>query len=52
MLMGKLYTERECEYSLKKLEPRHSTLEFILNYSKSVDVIETKDLGLTFLIKN
>ncbi len=52
MLMSKFYTERECEYSLKKLEPKHSTLEFILNYSKSVEVIETKNLGPTFLVKN
>lgn len=48
--MSKIYTERD--YSLKNLEPKNETIQFILNYSKSIKLIETKNLGTTFVMKN
>ncbi len=48
--MSKLYTEKKC--SFKNLEPNKSTIEFILNYSKSINLVTTKTLGKTFVMKN
>ncbi|APD07680.1 hypothetical protein UJ101_02179 [Flavobacteriaceae bacterium UJ101] len=48
--MSKIYTERE--HSLKNSEPKSSTIQFILNYSKSIKLIKTKNLGPTFVMKN
>lgn len=50
--MSKLYTEKKCNHSFKNLEPKKSTIEFILNYSKSVNLMATKNLGETFVMKN
>lgn len=48
--MSKIYTKKS--YSLKKSEPKDSTIQFILMYSKSVECIKNEHLGEMVLTKN
>ncbi|MFV0530472.1 MAG: hypothetical protein ACK5MD_03445 [Flavobacteriales bacterium] len=48
--MDKFYTKKE--YSLKKLKPKKSTVEFILNYSKAIDTVNIKNSELALVMKN
>jgi len=43
--MAKLYTEK---FFKEKLDPKTETVSFLLNYSKSVEVIKTKKESLMF----
>ncbi len=43
--MAKLYTER---FFKEKLEPKNETISFLLNYSKSIEVVKVKKESLMF----
>ncbi len=43
--MAKLYTER---FFKEKLDPKSETISFLLNYSKSIEVVKTKKKSLMF----
>lgn len=43
--MAKLYTER---FFKEKLDPKTETISFLLNYSKSIKVVNTKKENLMF----
>ncbi|WP_186826872.1 hypothetical protein [Seonamhaeicola algicola] len=47
--MAKLYSEKHFSENLNKLEPTEDTVQFILNYSKALRVINCNKLTFEML---
>lgn len=49
--MGKLYVKKTSkEEKLKELQPNKETVEFLLNYSKALSVIDCKSMKFEMLL--
>ena len=48
--MAKLYTENSSEFEMKNLHPKKETIEFLLNYSKALSVINYKKMKFDTLL--